>query len=506
MKQIYLLIIILIFVLASVLRLYKILDNPPHLYWDEVSIAYNAYSINQTGKDEWGVSYPLLFKSFGDNKLPLYIYLVAVFQKVIGATDYSVRLPSALSGVVTTMVMFFLVKELSLLAKFKNATQLALLASLFLAIAPWHLQFSRAGFEANVAFMFDAAGITLFLLAMRTNFRLLYLSAVFFVAAMYTYHSAALTTPLILLVLAILFFQKLLSNWHKLLPVILLGLVLILPYVPNYLLSASGRIRFNAESVTNMPGNPVTNTINNYISNLSLDFLFFKGDQNGRHSVKTLGELYIWQLPTILAGLYLFLRRRSKSTTLIVILLLLSILPPALTRVSPHALRSLFAVGPWQVISAAGLLFLLTKLPKWARWAVPAIVTFSLLLYLHIYYVHYPKAFAPDWQDGQRQALNYIIRIQDKYDRIFVSVNDLEAIYILWYTKFNPNTLQANNHDLSQIGKYEFTDLSRIIPKIKPNEKDLMIIPSWMGVYPTPKPLQEITMTYGKPIFRIYEY
>ena len=45
--------VILIVLLAFLLRIYRIESVPPALNWDEVSIGYNAYSIMQTGRDEW---------------------------------------------------------------------------------------------------------------------------------------------------------------------------------------------------------------------------------------------------------------------------------------------------------------------------------------------------------------------------------------------------------------------------------------------------------------------
>ena len=48
------------------------------LYWDEVSSTYNAYSIAETGKDEFGNSFPLLFRAFEDYKTPANIYLTAI--------------------------------------------------------------------------------------------------------------------------------------------------------------------------------------------------------------------------------------------------------------------------------------------------------------------------------------------------------------------------------------------------------------------------------------------
>ena len=69
-KHLKTLIILLVFLLAFVLRVYKVTSDPPSLNWDEASIGYNAYSILKSGRDEWNKSFPLHFKSYGEYKLP----------------------------------------------------------------------------------------------------------------------------------------------------------------------------------------------------------------------------------------------------------------------------------------------------------------------------------------------------------------------------------------------------------------------------------------------------
>ena len=304
MKKIILL--FLIVAMAAILRLYKITDNPPALYWDEVAIGYNAYSINQTGKDEWGISWPTLFRSYDDYKPPVYIYTVALFQKFLGPTDLSVRLPSAIAGILTVLFLFYLVKELT------NRYPLAALCSALLATSMWHIQFSRAGFEANLALMFVVLGVWLFLLAMRKNIKLLFLSFVFLALATITYANAKLFVPIFLLVLIIIFFKKIKQNLKSVIVIGLICFVLYLPFIPS-IFSKEGNLRAASESILNQKGTLLTNFQQNYLGNFSFDYLFFHGDQDGRHSVKKLGELYLWQLPFFLIGIYQLLRQKNKS-------------------------------------------------------------------------------------------------------------------------------------------------------------------------------------------------
>src|SRR3989344_4938577 len=97
-KRLYLIAFILITALAFLLRFWRLGEIPNGLYQDETAIGYNAYSIIQTGRDEYGKSLPLYFKSFGDYKLPVYIYATVPSILMLGLTELAVRAPSALFG------------------------------------------------------------------------------------------------------------------------------------------------------------------------------------------------------------------------------------------------------------------------------------------------------------------------------------------------------------------------------------------------------------------------
>src|SRR5581483_5962797 len=80
--------LVILIAISAFLRLYNVTGDPPALYQDESAIGYNAYSILQTGKDEYGISHPLYFKSFGDYKLPVYIYSVVPSIKLFGLNEF----------------------------------------------------------------------------------------------------------------------------------------------------------------------------------------------------------------------------------------------------------------------------------------------------------------------------------------------------------------------------------------------------------------------------------
>ena len=77
------------------------------LLWDEAALGYNAYSISQTLRDEYGQFMPLIFKSFGDYKPGLYVYLAVPFVTIFGLNEISVRLPSIILGALSPILLFF---------------------------------------------------------------------------------------------------------------------------------------------------------------------------------------------------------------------------------------------------------------------------------------------------------------------------------------------------------------------------------------------------------------
>ena len=53
-------VLFIIILLAAFLRIYKLDQVPVSLNWDEAAFGYNAYTIANWGKDEWGDSFPLV--------------------------------------------------------------------------------------------------------------------------------------------------------------------------------------------------------------------------------------------------------------------------------------------------------------------------------------------------------------------------------------------------------------------------------------------------------------
>ena len=503
MNKRFLLLLFLILAAASVLRLFRLTQNPPGLYWDEVAIGYNAYSVLKTGRDEWNQTFPVLFRSYNDYKLPLYIYSVIPFEKLLGPTDLAVRLPSAFAGTLVVLATFLFVRESAGPGNWGSVT--GLLSAAFMAVSPWAIQFSRAAFEANLAMLFVCLGALCFLVFFRRSHWWLLFSMVFFAASVYTYQSEKVFVPAFIAVLFSVYRRRLFSDWKKL---FLIGVVTVIVLMPFFATAFTfqGMARARSESVLNEPGELLTNLSQNYLANFSFDYLFFRGDQNGRHLVKKLGELYLWQLPLVLTGVYLLIKRRKNSNLIILSWLALAALPPAVSRVSPHALRGLLMVIPLQIVSVVGLVFWVKKLWPYRYISLPifcVIAAYSLALYLSLYYRFFPHAYAADWQTGNKEAVSYLKKISPDYDRIFVA-SDLPPMYFLFYLPIDPNRIQQSGHDLTQIDRFTFFDSGKPVIPAAAGQRTLILAP-WWNVSQDTKLIRQIKLPNGSPEYGIYE-
>jgi len=115
-----------------------------------------------------------------------------------------------------------------------NSGTIALCAMFLLAISPWHLQFSRVGFEATVGLFFAVAAFTTFLYGL-DNRRWLVVSGLFTGFSAYTYHSERIFVPL-LFIAAFIIWRKQIQKISKkyLITFVTLTFLIVLPliYIP----------------------------------------------------------------------------------------------------------------------------------------------------------------------------------------------------------------------------------------------------------------------------------
>lgn len=464
-----------ILLLAVFLRFFWFGVVPPSLNWDETSLGYNAYSILKTGKDEWGRMFPLTFEAFGDFKLPGYIYTTVPFVALLGLSEWAVRLPSMIAGVFSVGLLYWIVVTES-----KNQ-KWALVSALLLAISPWHTFLSRAALEANLALCFFLVGIYFLIVGYKKrSLGFLSGSALFFGLTLFTYNSARVFVPLFLAAVALSKIGELRQIKELKVKLIIPAVIfLIFIGVAGFLAltqdSASryywvaivdeGAINFLNESrgASTLPEVATKLIYNrysyfafvfakNYLSHFSPQFLFLAGGDNYQFSVQQMGLMYAIEAPFLIYGL-LKIWKYPSAAKLFMAWLLLAPIPAAITRESPHVLRSIFMLGALQAIVGVGMTDVWIWLKDRLRIvAVSGVVVVTLLMiinsywYFSTYFLEYPKQYSQSWQYGYKEAINFVMTKENVNNRpLFISKKYGEAhIFYLFYNQYDPGQYQTN--------------------------------------------------------------
>jgi 4-amino-4-deoxy-L-arabinose transferase-like glycosyltransferase len=131
-----------IVVLAGILRLPGLDHFPPGLHQDEAANAWNAWCLLKTGCDQVGARWPIFYmRELGSYRTPMFAYVLLPFQALGGMNLWTNRLPAALGGLVTILLIYWVGARL-----FDRPTGLA--AAALLALNPVHIQLSRYGNES----------------------------------------------------------------------------------------------------------------------------------------------------------------------------------------------------------------------------------------------------------------------------------------------------------------------------------------------------------------------
>ena len=551
------LVVLSIIILAALLRLVKLDGLPPALNWDEVSIGYNANSILQTGKDEWGQVMPLSFRAYGDYKLPGYVYLDVPFVGIFGLNEWGVRLPSALLGIGLSLLTILILKKLS---DIHSASWSGFLA----AILPWSIILSRIALEAQLALFLTTVSFYFFILSLEKRIFLIF-SAISFGLTIFSYNSSRIVTPLLILVLTIIYWSDLKKIKKTALGALLIFAVFFGIALPNALLQdSSARYKWTTildqgainhidelrgssalpSILTKISYNRVTyvvpEVIKNYASHFNPDFLFIDGGSNFQFSVPGSGLVYPIFIPFLLLGFYQIFKERQKWQLAILSWLLIAPMPAAITRDSPHALRAIMMIIPLVMIASLGLAkfvehFHGQKKMYLIKWSLIGVFLISLIFFWQSYAGDYTKNYSWSWQYGYKQAVNYIKQNGNKYQTIYFTKKYGEPHeFLLFYLGYDPakylsdpNLVRYFKSDwywVDSFDKYVFVNDWEVLDRVKNLEsrvkeasptaseqrvkesgvKNLLI--TTPGNYPAGvKKLETIDFLNGKPAFDIVE-
>lgn len=529
------LLLVCIFFLALALRFYNLSNLPPSLNPDETALGYNAYSLLKTGRDEHGKLLPLSLQSFGDWKLAGYPYIDIPFIAIFGLNEFSVRLPSAIAGSLSVLLIYGIAELL-----FKRK-EIALLAALFLAISPWSIYFSHAAYETNLALFFFLSGLTCFLRFIANKQQwLLFCSFIFFLLPLFIYHAFILFTPLFIFPLLYLYRKKM-SRGNTLMAGVVVLLTFILAYAnislngfnkistlsifanKDVIYSRAEKLRGDGSADLPIVSHLLYNRFfagsyqfaQNYLSTFSSVFLFDKGGQKTEHNLGYFGNMYLFDALLLVIGLYCLIHKKDNAFPVIVLWLLLAPIPSALTPDAQNSTRMYVILPAFILVTAYGAYFLIhTMLAKAiggkAVLGILLVLFFlNVLLFMDGYYVHLTAQRARFWHYGYKQ----IVELSQKYSDYTLTMrgpDNFPYIYFLFYTHYDPARFQKEAvyypptnegfYYVKRFGSYKFPvtiDYSALQSKT-------IYVDYYVQKSQLDRPVHTINLPTGEPIF-IYQ-
>lgn len=533
-KLLYIMVFALILLIGAILRLFNNINNPPSLNIDEVAIGYNAYSILKTGKDEYGTRLPLSFRSVGDYKPPVLIYLTIPSIAVFGLNEFAVRFPTALLSILTIPLFYYFLWRLT------KDRLMSLLGVGFLTISPWHIYYSRYAVEATAALFFLLLGFVC-LLKVKGQFYWGILAGIFLSISMYAYHSERLFVPIFLIACFIFFLiRKRLDKRY-----IIFAASLLLVSVPLIVSTIFGPDKIRAQTTF------ITNDINftryvdvgqaNFLNNKQVllffywirkflsyfqpSFWFYDGLYMTTKGIYGLGVIYLFELPLVLIGIYSLIKKWSTLSLLIFSWILLGIIPASLTQNEQHSLRTLVILPAVLFIGALGakeyVLFWKNTKNKFLSLIINSI--YSLLIFwnlglaLLIFSVHFPIQKGENFMEGTKQVVEYALNHKDEYKEIvFDPVRGIQGpyivsvphTYVLFYSRYDPykyqTELKRTGMELYGFDKYTFRHINW--PEDRSKYGTLFIGSAWSLPQKDIKPdeiLKKVYLSNGQLAFLI---
>lgn len=429
LDQILLFLAVCIFLL---LRFWHLGAVPSGMTWDEAAIGYNGFAIWNTHRDEWLERMPISFRSFGDYKAPLAIYLNGFFTHLFGLNLWAIRLPFALSGVLSVvglaMMVSLLIQTKVLKFSILEAKTATVASFVLIGLSPWHILFSRVGFESGLALteiIWAVIFLLIYLLWHKQKHHLsllsLLLAIVLFASSFYTYHSAKLTVPILLLFGSIWLIKCQKLKLKIFLPALLILIILVFPVFRDSVfgngLTRAGVTVFAQHGVAK----GIILSSKGLLNHLAPKFLILGATDSLRHSTGQMGVLYptdyVFFCIGMAASLFAIFIKSRKQTGFVftVIWIAAGLLPAAIGVEQPHPNRALLALPGMILLSLIGFDYFLAWIKNlsmiWRRIIIFFFVfthLFFASFFLRDYFTEYQARSSDEYLSGYLEVFNLI--------------------------------------------------------------------------------------------------
>jgi len=407
---------LLIILSALFLYFYHLSSNPPGFYSDEAVVAYNAYSILKTGRDEYGQLFPILFRFFGSYTPGLFVYFLVPFIKIFGLSVLTVRGVNAFLMILTGIILYLFLRKL-----LPQQNKYYLLLSLFCYyLTPWTIFNARLGYEVTFAyFLFCLAAYLLSQKKLSWAFTILSLST-------YAAHPYRYLSPLIILIYFFTFRFKLKDFIRYLIPAFFIQ-------IPHFIMIFTPAFWVKSSYLT-------VSFIHQYLTFFSPSNIFSQEDIDPQRSIPQIAIFYFWQFfPLIFGTIKIIKNRHLYIYQLIILLLLLSPLPAAFANANYATQRALAMLFPYSIIMSLGIIELLHY--RRIKYLFLVIIPFSVLLLWRSYFVFLPKDRMFQWYSGLKE-ISAFVEQHPSWHFIIDDSYHIPHIEYLFFTKYSPQKYQ----------------------------------------------------------------
>jgi len=361
---------IILFFLTITAIFFQYNQIPKNINYDEVDFAKLALSLN----DKTYTPYT----AFATGHTTLYFYIILFSFKLFGISNFALRFPAAVFGLLNVFILFFILKSV-----FSKQKHLSFFLSVFFLTSRWYLNFTRFSFEATFLLFLELTSIYFLFQSVKTSkWKHIMLSAIFAGLAFNSYLPGRI---FFLLPLIFLFSKKIkLDGLKKFFLFIIPFIIIIFPLTIH--LTTHKDIRFSQQSFFQNKKLKLSKKTEYLLKNIkSTAFMFgLKGDMNGRHNYPGKPALNPILGLFFALGLIICLKNTKSFYNLFFLLyFFISLVPTLFTNPveNPNMLRT-FAVIP-SVIYFVGV-SLSTIISKY-KTAFVNLIIFLLVVFSSLY-------------------------------------------------------------------------------------------------------------------------
>lgn len=415
--------ILILLVLGGIIIFADYVNIPKYMTFDEIEFAKLALQLSKTGYTP--------YSTYATGHATFYFYVILLSFKLLGISKVSLRLPSAISGVLAPVILYLAIHQFFTLSKWKDTRLWSLLIAVLFLTSRWYFNFARFGFEATFLILWELLSL-LFALTFANNGRLrfLILSGLFAGLAYNSYQPGRLffLVPAAVIIFRSFSFhgiQRLPADfiritkdsWKQLVAFFLPFIIVIMPLTVYLTIHPDVRIY-----QLFYPGNHETALQTKFAWFgedvwKSFAMFFFKGDMNGRHNYTGKAALNPFMAVMFVVGMFITLKKRGGSASWIFFLwFALSLIPTLLTYPweNPNMLRTITVTPIVAFFSGVAIMWAIGKIknirtrPKVILYLFLSLFVAASVVYeIRTYFLYQSKVFLESFE-AKKELIYYV--------------------------------------------------------------------------------------------------